>query len=54
VMRERRDRPRSLPGLTPQVGPARLAALHVAELGQARVPLQSILLNEALLSDGCA
>jgi hypothetical protein len=40
--------------LTPQVGPARLAALHVAELGQARVPLQSILLNEALLSDGCA
>ncbi len=34
--------PPSLPGLTPQVGLARLAALNDAELGQARVPMQSI------------
>src|SRR5258707_2654905 len=33
----------SLPGLTPQVGFTRLAALKNAELGQARVPVQSIL-----------
>src|SRR5229473_1227360 len=32
----------SLPGLTSQVGLARLAALNNAELGQARVPMQSI------------
>jgi hypothetical protein len=43
-------RPLSLPGLTPQVGLARLAALQIAELGQARVPLQSILFNEVLFS----
>src|SRR2546428_9661849 len=30
----------SLPGLTPQVGFTRLAALKIAELGQARVPVQ--------------
>jgi hypothetical protein len=32
-----------LPGLTPQVGFTRLAAIKTAELGQARVPVQSIL-----------
>jgi len=36
--------------LTPQVGLARLAALQAAELGQARVPGQSILFNETLFS----
>ncbi len=36
----------SLPGLTPQVGFTRLAALNNAELGQARVPVQSILLRK--------
>jgi hypothetical protein len=34
--------PSSLPGLTPQVGFTRLAAQRNAELGQARVPVQSI------------
>jgi hypothetical protein len=34
--------PPSLPGLTPQVGFTRLAARSNAELGQARVPVQSI------------
>src|SRR6185295_6523215 len=34
--------PPSLPGLTPQVGFTRLAARCNAELGQARVPMQSI------------
>jgi len=34
--------PPSLPGLTPQVGFTRLAARNNAELGQARVPIQSI------------
>src|SRR5438876_1321413 len=38
----------SLPGLTPQVGLARLAALNNAELGQARVPVQSILLRKKM------
>src|SRR6202035_5030850 len=38
----------SLPGLTPQVGLARLAALNDAELGQARVPMQSINLRKNL------
>ncbi len=38
----------SLPGLTPQVGLARLAALNNAELGQARVPMQSIILIKKL------
>ncbi len=32
----------SLPGLTPQVGFTRLAAVKLTELGQARVPMQSI------------
>ena len=35
----------SWPGLTPQVGFTRLAALNTAELGQARVPMQSIILE---------
>src|SRR6516225_11473300 len=39
---------RSLPGLTPQVGFTRLAAHNAAQLGQARVAVQSIGLNEAL------
>ena len=34
--------PPSLPGLTSQVGFTRLATLNAAELGQARVPVQSI------------
>src|SRR5262249_30849273 len=37
---ERNLLPSSLPGLTPQVGLARLAAPNTAELGQARVPVQ--------------
>jgi len=39
-----------LPGLTPQVGLARLAALNDAELGQARVPMQSINLRKNFLA----
>jgi putative ABC transport system substrate-binding protein len=42
----------SLPGVTPQVGLARLAALNCAELGQARVPVQSILLREKMDARG--
>jgi putative ABC transport system substrate-binding protein len=38
----------SLPGLTPQVGFTRLAAPNNAELGQARVPVQSILLRKKM------
>src|SRR5439155_794315 len=38
--------PSSLPGLTLQVGFTRLAALNGAELGQARVPMQSIFLRK--------
>ena len=38
----------SLPGLTPQVGFTRLAALNNAEVGQARVPVQSILLRKKM------
>jgi hypothetical protein len=38
----------SLPGLTPQVGQARLAAVNRPELGQARVPMQSILLRKKM------
>jgi hypothetical protein len=38
----------SLPGLTPQVGFTRLAALKNAELGQARVAMQSILLRKKM------
>jgi hypothetical protein len=34
--------PSSLPGLTPQVGSTRLAAHDIAQLGQARVAVQSI------------
>src|SRR5262249_32410325 len=36
----------SLPGLTLQVGLARLASVKTAEFGQARVPAQSILLRK--------
>src|SRR6266852_4246062 len=43
--------PSSLPGLTPQVGFIRLAALVGADLGQARGPVQSIpLTNKRLFS----
>jgi hypothetical protein len=42
--------PSSLPGLTPEVGFTRLPAHNIAQLGQARVAMQSILLNETLLS----
>jgi hypothetical protein len=38
----------SLPGLTPQVGSTRLAALKNAQLGQARVAMQSILLRKKM------
>ena len=37
---------RSLPGLTPQVGFTRLAAPSITELGQARVPMQSIVFQK--------
>src|SRR3989442_1894930 len=39
----------SLPGLTPQVGFTRLAADNTAQLGQARVAVQSINLCKELL-----
>src|SRR5262249_21181830 len=45
---ERNLLPSSLPGLTPQVGLARLAAPNTAELGQVRVPVQSIVFAEVL------
>jgi hypothetical protein len=38
----------SLPGLTSQVGSTRPATLITTELGQARVPVQSILLCEQM------
>jgi hypothetical protein len=38
----------SLPGLTSQVGSTRPATLITTELGQARVPVQSILLCEKM------
>ena len=41
----------SLPGLTPQVGFTRLAAFNNAELGQARVPMQSIFLRKFLAKE---
>src|SRR5262249_41127264 len=37
---------RSLPGLIPQVGFTRLAAPSITELGQARVPMQSIVFQK--------
>jgi hypothetical protein len=40
----------SLPGLTPQVGFTRLAAHHIAQLGQARVAVQSITFAKKLLA----
>ena len=40
----------SLPGLTPQVGFTRLAARSNAELGQARVPVQSISFSQKRLA----
>src|SRR5882757_4719649 len=40
----------SLPGLTPQVGFTRLAALHGADLGYSRGPMQSIHLRKDLLT----
>jgi hypothetical protein len=40
----------SLPGLTPQVGFTRLAAHNIAQLGQARVAVQSIPLRKSLLA----
>src|SRR6266852_4943449 len=42
--------PASLPGLTPQVGFIRLAALVGADLGQARGPVQSIIFVRILLA----
>jgi hypothetical protein len=41
--------PPSLPGLTPQVGFTRLAADNTAQLGQARVAVQSIDLRKDVL-----
>src|SRR5262245_16676513 len=46
---EREDKS-SLPGLTPQVGFTRLAAHNDAQLGQARVAVQSIHLRKAFLA----
>src|SRR5262249_11260244 len=46
---EREDKS-SLPGLTPQVGFTRLAAYNTAQLGQARVAVQSIHLRKAFLA----
>src|SRR5262245_37811135 len=46
---EREDKS-SLPGLTPQVGFTRLAAYSTAQLGQARVAVQSIHLRKAFLA----
>jgi hypothetical protein len=40
----------SLPGLTPQVGFTRFAAHNDAQLGQARVAVQSIHLRKSLLA----
>src|SRR5262249_16408889 len=40
----------SLPGLTPQVGYTRLAAIKTTELGQARVPMQSSHLRKNFLA----
>src|SRR5689334_20187781 len=40
----------SLPGLTPQVGFTRLAAYNTAQLGQARVAVQSIHLRKTFLA----
>src|SRR5690349_1781878 len=42
----------SLPGLTPQVGFTRLAAHYTAQLGQARVAVQSILFAKTFLRRG--
>src|SRR5262245_30609277 len=45
----------SLPGLTPQVGYTRLAAHKSAQLGQARVAMQSTLFVKSFREeDGCA
>ncbi len=46
--------PQSLPGLTPQVGSTRLAAPRGSELGQARVPVQSVSSREEDGSPGHA
>src|SRR5712692_487888 len=40
----------SLPGLTPQVGFTRLAALVGTDLGQARGPMQSIIFKSTLFA----
>src|SRR5262249_61384096 len=42
----------SLPGLTPQVGFIRLAAHYTAQLGRARVAMQSIFFARSLLRRG--
>ena len=42
--------PSSSPGLTPQVGFTRLVAHNTAQLGQARVAVQSIHLRKAFLA----
>jgi hypothetical protein len=42
----------SLPGLTPQVGVTRFAALNTAEHAS-RVPVQYILFEDKLFFDGC-
>jgi hypothetical protein len=49
VERERGDTLKSsLPGLTPQVGLARPAAHKIAQLGQARVAMQSIIFHKKM------
>ena len=44
----RRRTPPSLPDLTSQVGFTRLATLKIAQLGQARVAVQSILFRKKM------
>src|SRR5262245_36621241 len=50
VSKGEENRRPSLPGLTPQVGFTRLAARNIAQLGQARVAMQSIVSKKVLRS----
>src|SRR5262245_62826118 len=52
VVMQMRESQSSLPGLTPQVGFTRLAAHYTAQLGQARVAVQSILFAKKFLRRG--
>src|SRR5262249_60873749 len=52
VVMQMRESQSSLPGLTPQVGFTRLAAHYTAQLGRARVAVQSILFANKFLRRG--